>query len=96
MSATQGGGIYQFTLAASASLTLELPKGATTFYATATNGVGIYAGRQTSGNAFQMVTGNKMPVTIENFQGGLFTFKEITGGAPVSVMIWSQGLEIST
>lgn len=87
------GGIYNFTLLAGEQTTLELPSGATTFYTTATNGVSIYRGRTVTGPFFQMVTGGKMPVTIENFKGGLYTFKEITGGAPVTVIIWSQGLE---
>tara|TARA_R110002051_G_C8606431_1_gene481215 strand:+ start:586 stop:852 length:267 start_codon:yes stop_codon:yes gene_type:complete len=85
--------MYNFTLLAGTSTTIELPSGATTFYVTSTNGISIFRGRTTTGPYFQMVTGNKMPITIENFKGGLYTFKETTGAAPSTVLIWSQGLE---
>ena len=97
MSASQNGGIYSITLAAGEDVTLELPKGAISFYASAATGVSVYAGRTTNGQSFQIVTeAGKTFATIEGFQGGLYTFKEPTGGAPVTIQIWAQGLGVST
>lgn len=97
MSATQDGGIYSITLAAGATTTLDLPKGTTSFYVSAATGVSVFAGRGAFGQSFQIVTeAGKTFATIEGFQGGLYTFKEPTGAAPVTVQIWSQGLEVST
>ena len=77
------------------SVTLELPKGATSFYVnSAALMVQVNSGNTTNGAAFLIVTkqGN---FTIENFMGGYYTFTEPTGGAGLTLVIWSQGMEES-
>lgn len=89
------GGMISVTLAASESVTLELPKGATSFYVnSAALMVQVNSGNTTNGAAFLIVTkqGN---FTIENFMGGYYTFTEPTGGAGLTLVIWSQGMEES-
>ena len=90
------GGMYEITLAASGTVTLDLPKGAITIFCVNTAYViNVYSGNNTNGSKFILMMGNKAPVTIEKFKGGLYTFEEPTGGAPVTLYIWSQGLEES-
>ena len=90
------GGMLKFTLAASGTNTLVLPKGATTFMLSSTAYMcNIYAGNNTNSVPFLLMTKGNQPITIENFMGGQYTFEEPTGGATVTVMIWSQGLEES-
>ena len=87
------GGMYSITLAAGQSETLNLPKGAISFYVNSTAYmVQVNAGNSAVGAAFLIVT-KQSPFTIENFRGGQYTFTEPTGGAPLTLVIWSQGLE---
>tara|TARA_R100000963_G_C4642915_1_gene106609 strand:+ start:2080 stop:2355 length:276 start_codon:yes stop_codon:yes gene_type:complete len=88
------GGIYNISLAANESVTLELPKGALTIYVlSASYMIQINTGNVAQGQAFVLNT-KYNPFTIENFNGGYYTFTEAMG-AVSTLMIWSQGLEES-
>ena len=88
------GGIIQIALTAFSEETVYIPSGAITLFSTgsATDMVRIHAGNNTNSTAIPLI--GQTYVTIENFVGGLYTFKEMGGRTP-NVSIWCQGLEES-
>lgn len=87
------GGMYEILLAASGSITLNLPRGAISFMIDSAGlAVYVYAGNNAEGQKFVLMSGGKQPITIENFMGGQYTFEEPTGGATATLRIWAQGL----